>query len=240
MPHSAAIFDVDRTLMDGMSGALFTKHLWKKGFLPFMNKIRIVATVAGYRAGLLRETRLVEIGVTCYAGLKIGALSKAATDCVQKELRPRIFKEAIDTIKKHNDAGDLTILASGSSNLIVNALAKFVQAERWAATEATSENGISTMQVCDPLCYKEGKRQLVEKILKEYRISPEDCHLYSDNYVDLPLFWKVGHRHAVNPDDKLRVEASREKWQIHNWRTPVDPEFAVSGTSWPVKENARR
>lgn len=240
MPQAAAIFDVDRTLMDGMSGALFTKHLWMQGMLPLKNKIRIAATVAGYRANLIHETKLVTIGVTCYAGLKIEVLQRAAADCVQKELKRRIFTEAKDTIQKHNKQGDLTILASGSSDLIVAALAKFVKAGSYAATSAIIKNGISTIRVRTPLCYNESKLELVDAILKEYGILWENCHLYSDNQVDLPLFKKVGYKHAVNPDSKLRVTANRENWQILDWKTPADPGFVVSGTFWPVKEKARR
>lgn len=240
MTRIAAIFDVDRTLLDGMSGAMFTGFLWKQGALPFYNRFRVAATVAGYRLGLKPESNLVEVGVTCYSGLSVPDLADLAEKCVQEKVGKRIFTEAAKAVADHNRAGDYTILASGSNDFIVTALAHAVGAKGVAASAAVVNNALSTRQVNYPLCYKEGKLELVSRILTKQEIDLENCHLYSDNDVDLPIFHKVKYRHAVNPDEILLAEAKKNGWEILTWNTPRDPSYRVSGSSWPVKERVKR
>ena len=238
MPKTAAIFDVDRTILDGMSGHLFSWFMWKEGMLSFKNKFRISLVFTGYRLGILPEEDLVKIGTTYCAGMKADDLKAAAKKCIKKKIGKRIFSEAIKAIEFHREKGDLVILASGSSSFIVQALAEKVGADRFAATSVKEKNGLCTKEVNLPLCYKEGKLILIQQVLKEEGILLQDCHLYSDNNVDLPVFHKVAHKHAVNPHDILMGQAKKHGWEILNWTTPVDSTYKVTGTSWPVKENS--
>ena len=238
MPQGCAIFDVDRTLLDGMSGALFFSFADKKKLIPLRNKLRAFAHLMAYRSGLAPETALVEIGASAYHGIVVEPLREAARQCVAEVLRPRIYREAVATIAKHNDAGDLTILASGSNSIVIEALAEHVGAQIAIGTSAVVRDGRCTREVRYPLCYKQGKRDLIETVIAPFDIPLSRCHLYSDNDVDLPLFTVVGHRHAVNPDPNLAETARASEWEVLDWNTPTDPNYQVTGGSWPVKSRA--
>ncbi len=240
MVRRAAIFDVDRTLLDGVASNIFTGLLWKQGLLPLRNKARIVTTVAGYRTGILKEERLVELAVTSYAGLKKSMLEITAKTCTENLLKPRLYQEALDAIDACKKRNEIVILASGSSDFIVGALADHVGADRFAATSAAVNGNVSTRKINRPLCYKEGKLTLIQEILKDLEIDLEKCRLYSDNLVDMPVFRKVAHRHVVNPDSTLKDVAKRHGWEILQWSTPVDPLFEVTGTSWPIKSRGKK
>ena len=41
---------------------------------------------------------------------------------------------------------------------------------------------------------------------------------YSDSHNDLPLLCEVDHPVAVDPDDKLRLEAQRRNWPVISLR----------------------
>ncbi len=239
MPLAAAIFDVDRTLLDGMSGHLFSRFVWKEGALGLKNKFRVTGTLAGYRLGILPEERLVEIGATFCAGMKISDLDKMAKKCVEKKISPRIFKEATRAIAGHKEQGERVFLASGSSSIIIRALAEYVDADGFVATTPQIENGICHKKVTYPLCYKSGKLELLKFLLDKEGIELENCCLYSDNYVDLPVFHKVALRYVVNPHAPLRFEAEKNGWEVLEWSTSRDSSYNVTGTSWPVKEGGR-
>jgi putative phosphoserine phosphatase / 1-acylglycerol-3-phosphate O-acyltransferase len=233
--QTAAIFDVDRTILDGMAGNFFFRHLWNSGLVPLLNRLCATAVVAGYRAGLLAEERIVEIGVTVYAGLLVELLKKEAEKCLHEKLAGRLFVEARETIRKHKEQGDLVVLASGSCDFIVSAIANEIGADEFVATSAEVKNGLSTRNILRPTCYGKGKEVLIERFLTDRGIDLANCRLYSDNHQDMSLFRRVAHRHPVNPGAKLAASAKAEGWEILTWNTPTDPDHKVTGTSWPVK-----
>ena len=231
----AAIFDVDRTLLDGMSGFLFSRHLLRYGNLSPWAKLRIASAVFRYRTRLSPEEAMVEIGVTVYAGKRLGALRELADACVADEMAGRCFAEALARIAAHAEAGDHVLLASGSSNVVIEALADRVGAHGVVATRAETKGGISTKRIAYPLCYKEGKLELVARYLAEREMAVEDAVLYTDNLADVPLLERVAEPVCVNPHPDLEAIAAERGWPVERWTTPTDGARAYSGSSFPLR-----
>jgi len=231
-----AIFDVDRTLLDGMSGALFAQYLWRERFLTWYGRWTIIKTMAGYRLGLLDDSAIVIAGVTCYQGYSSDDVAQMAKLAVTKLMVPRIYIEARKAIDFHLSAGRMVMLASGSSIFVVNALADFLGVQIAVGTSGKIDaNGICLGEPKLPLCYQEGKLQLVQNAANKHDLKISDAYLYSDNFEDLALFKKVKHATAVNPSIKLESTAKTMNLKIEHWNQPCDPSYRVTGTSWPIK-----
>ncbi len=232
----AAIFDVDRTLLDGMSGALFTGWLWRNGHLTTYTKLRVSKSFALYRSGIKPVEELIGIGVTCLAGMSATRVDELAKQCVDEALSPLLFSEALEKIAEHNKAGDFTILASGSAQPLIEALAAKIGAAAGIGSSAQIDaNGIYLRKVKPPFCYMDGKLALVERLLREKDLHLQDAWLYTDNGPDLPLCERVAKPHAVNPDDFLKQKAAKNNWPVLTWETRQNPGERYTGTSWPIK-----
>jgi len=233
--RAAAVFDVDRTLVDGMTGHLFSRHLWRSGLLDLSTRLRILKDLLLYRTGILPEETIVIMGVTVYAGHTEEALTRQARRCLSGEVAPRIIRQARERIARHRERGDLVLLASGSCEFIVEAIREHVGADRAVATRSARRDGVMLPEPLMPLCFGEGKEHLVRRALGEFDVDLADCTMYSDNLADLNLFESVARPVVVNPQNPLERIARDRGWEIEYWRDLEDPNRRFSGTSFPVR-----
>ena len=231
----AVVFDVDRTLVDGMTGFAYSRHLLRRAGLSPWAKARIAWAVGRYRLRLAPEEAIVEIGVTAYAGKSAADLDRWAAECVREELAGRCYAEALERIRLHREAGDHVLLASGSSDFVVRALAREVGAAGAVATRAEVENGISTRRIAYPLCYLDGKLTLAREYLEARGFSLAGATAYTDNLADLPLLERARRPVVVNPRDELERIARERGWPVERWTTPADPRRRHTGTSFPLR-----
>jgi HAD superfamily hydrolase (TIGR01490 family) len=232
---NAAIFDVDRTILDGMSGYYFSAWLWKSRFMPVMGRLRTARSLILYRLKLRPETEMVEVGVTALAGLSPESVAPLADRCVEELLVPKIYREAAAKIEEHNAAGDFTVLASGSAQPIVDALARKLGARCAVGTRALiGEDGKYLAKPDLPLCYKDGKTELVARELKAKNLRLEDAYFYTDNSPDIPMLKLVARPFAVNPEAALREMAAASGWPILEWKTCFSGDLVSGGTRWPL------
>jgi len=232
----AIIFDVDRTLLDGMSGYLFAAYLWRTGAMPWAGRLRSGWAMVRYRTGLSDEMAIVEAGVTCYAGLTVDRVRELAAQAVTATMIGRVYREALETVKKHVDAGDRVLLATGSSVFLAEALARHVGAHIGIGTDS-ERNGDKLLPVMSkPPCVREGKLELVQRRLADEGLELAEALVYTDNGIDIPLIEMVGDAVAVNPDVFLARYASERGLPVERWTTPCDGNHRHTGTSWPLKE----
>ena len=233
---SAAIFDVDHTLLDGMSGYYFSVWLLRRGHMPLAGKLRTARSVFLYRTRLWPESEMVKVGVTCLARLDEKHVAELASRCVEEVIWPKVFSAAVEKIAEHNDAGDFTLLASGSAQPVIDALAKKIGAAGAVGTRArVGPEGAYLPVVEPPMCYRDGKTRLVERVLSDRGLRLEDAAVYSDNAQDIPLLEKTARPFAVNPDSVLKQVALNRGWPILTWDTFLSGDREATGASWPLR-----
>lgn len=229
----AAIFDVDRTIVDGMSGYFF--YLFAKQYISSARRLKTALELLKYRLKLSDEKSIVELGVRIYDGLSVELLREVGKRCFEQMIKGRMFVEALDKIKEHKACGHKIFLASGSIEFAISPIAEFVGADGFFATGAKIENGISTKELRLPLCFEEGKLELIKNKFLELNICWKDCWFYSDNLSDLSVFESCGHPVVVNPRDELTELACKRGWRIEFWRTLLDKNLSATGTRFPLR-----
>jgi len=234
--RTAAIFDVDDSLLDGNAGTIFTWYLYSEKIMRQEMRARIPRLIYDYARRRLSEQEMVEAGSRCHQGLRADDLKDHANACFQKHLRKRITTGAVRQIRKHLLSGHLVVIASGSPQYIIDEIAHHLRAHIAVGTRTRVVDGHATDQIVPPVVFQEGKRTVIERIAEDYDIDFAKSFIYSDSAADIPLFEALGHPVVVNPKPPFRAVAEQRGWEIVLWhertKGALPPDTADEWGSW--------
>jgi HAD superfamily hydrolase (TIGR01490 family) len=234
--RTAAIFDVDDSLLDGNAGTIFTWYLYNQKVMRPEMRARIPRIIYEYARHRLTEQDMVEVASRCQQGLFADDVRGHAHLCFERHLRKRITSGAIRQIRKHLLSGDFVLVASGSPQYIVDEIGQHLRVHAAVGTRTRIVDGRATDQIVPPVVFREGKRAAVEAIADRFDLDLAESFLYSDSIADQPLFEAVGHPVVVNPKAPFRTVAERRGWEIAEWkernRPGAQPDLADEWGSW--------
>ncbi|MDH4116537.1 MAG: HAD-IB family hydrolase [Acidimicrobiia bacterium] len=212
----AAFFDLDRTLISGVSVFPFAAEAWRQG-LATNKQIAAWALDAAVFA-LLGETpeRKEEARNAVLGGIAGVAVEmlEGVADAVVPKLAQAVRPESLRLLDVHREAGRDTWIASASPHRIVERLALELGMTGGIGTRAKIVEGHFTDEIDGPFVHGPGKAEAVRSVIIEQGYDPLLCYAYSDSISDLPLLDAVGHPVAVNPDSALEAIARDRGWPI--------------------------
>ena len=140
---------------------------------------------------------------------------------MEEVIHGQLRHEAIDLVKRHQDAGDLCCVITATNSFVTRPIVESFGIQHLIATEpATIENdplGNYTGEVKGTPNFRAGKVQNLHDWLAAQNLSFDKMprsYFYSDSMNDLPLLEEVSNPIATNPDDRLRHEAHKRNWPI--------------------------
>jgi len=214
--HSAAFFDLDRTLISGSSLYAFGRAAWHNGMVSTGQLLSDVKGAIVFRlsgstddsAGRVRDRVLEAI-----TGATVEDLT-ALGDEVIPRLVDDVRREAQGFLELHREAGRDTYMVTASPIEIVRPLADQLEMTGAIATVAEVVDGRYTGKLSEPFCYGPGKAHAIAKVAAEQGYDLALSYSYSDSVSDLPMLELVGHPVAVNPDRELERIARARSWPI--------------------------
>ena len=234
--RTAAIFDVDDSLLDGNAGTIFTWYLYSEKLMKPEMRSRIPRVIYEYARHRLTEQDMVEVGSRCQQGLYADDLRAHAHACFERHIRKRITSGAIRQIRKHLLSGHFVAIASGSPQYIVDEVGRHLRVHAALGTRTRVVDGRATDQIVPPVVFKEGKRAAVEGLFEKLDLDVGRSFLYSDSAADVPLFEEVGNPVVVNPKAPFRELARHRGWEVVEWRERnrpgAEPDLADEWGSW--------
>lgn len=234
--RTAAVFDVDDSLLDGNAGTIFTWYLYREKVMRPEVRSRIPRLIYEYARHRLTELDMVEVGSRCHEGLRADELKAHARTCFERHLKKRITSGAVRQIRKHLLSGHFVIIASGSPQYIIDEVGTHLRVHAALGTRTRIVDGRATDQILLPVVFREGKREAVERVCEQWDLDLGRSWLYSDSPADVPLFEAVGHPVVVNPKDPFREVAQQRGWEVVEWadrnRPGADGEGADEWGSW--------
>jgi HAD superfamily hydrolase (TIGR01490 family) len=210
-----AIFDLDRTLVQGSSLARLARGLAEARLLRR-------ADLVGH---LVRDTLFAVRGLGPAATDRLRAsLLRAAAGVEQAPLldvvervapaiAADVFPGARWLLERHlNDGHDVIVLSSSPQELVAAVAAALDPSITAIGTLAEVIDGRYTGLLAAPFCHGAGKLQRLEQVL-----GPRDlagATAYADAASDLPVLRACGAPIAVNPDRGLSEAATAGGWPI--------------------------
>jgi len=223
---TAAIFDLDRTLISVSSTPIFMRHLAAEGIsadstVPFVDPIVGAASKALKTIfDVVGESRLLmqpaKLAVRAAAGWSVPDVAAAST-AAATEIAEQILPFAKLLIADHRAAGDLLLLASTSPLAFTEPLARALGFDGVVGTAWKDDGDEYTGEIDGVFVWGPDKAHAVQEWATEHGVRLDRSTAYSDSYFDSPLLDLVGHPVAVNPDVRLAALATIKGWPIRHF-----------------------
>jgi HAD superfamily hydrolase (TIGR01490 family) len=228
MSPRAALFDVDGVILRGKGLNLFARHLVARGEATPALAARAAWYALGHRLGWFDGGAVLRRVAAAYlTGRPAEDLAAQGEAWFAAGGAAAIYPEARALVERHRRAGTPVALLSGGMDFLVAPVARALGAVRWAAVVPEMDAGILTGRLREPLCIDGGKLLHARAMVRELGVDLAECAFYTDDYGDVPLAQAVGEAIIVNPDPRLRREATRRGWPILDFPAPVE-----RGTRW--------
>jgi HAD superfamily hydrolase (TIGR01490 family) len=221
--HSAAFFDLDKTVIAKSSALAFGRPFFRDGLITRRDVIKAAYAQLVYKIGGADEQQMARIRdyvAKLCTGWSVEQVQQIVNETLHELIHPYVYAEAAALIEEHLAAGRDVVLVSASGDEMVRPIGVLLGATDVIATRMVVEDGRYTGDVA---FYAAGEhkvaavRELAES--REYDLS--DSYAYSDSVSDVPLLGAVGHPTAVNADRGLRRVALEQGWPMLEFRHPI-------------------
>jgi HAD superfamily hydrolase (TIGR01490 family) len=214
--RSAAFFDLDKTVIAKASLIAFSRAFYREGLVSRRSLARglwsqVLFLRFGARAKTLERLRLRTLALT--AGWEQERVKRIVADTLNQVAGPITYREAVDLIAEHKEAGRRVYIVSAAPEEIVEPLARYLGAEGAIASQAVVNAGRYTGQLLQ-YAYGPQKAATMRQLAERDRLDLNESWAYSDSATDLPMLEAVGHPVAVNPDRALRRIAQMRGWPV--------------------------
>ena len=217
-----ALFDLDHTLLPCDSDYEWGQFLARIGVVDSKYYAQQNERFyQDYKEGKLDIQEFLRFALKPLAEHSRAQLKQWHDAFMQEVINGQLRQQALDLVKKHQDAGDLCCVITATNSFVTRPIVQAFGIEHLIATEpATLDNNPLadfTGEVRGEPSFREGKIIRLNDWLEQQNLNLDHLpysYFYSDSMNDLPLLEKVSHPVATNPDDRLRQEANKRNWPI--------------------------
>ena len=218
----AAFFDLDRTLLTGASGAVFSHAMRDAGMLTRSVPGEAALYELFNRIGeTLPSMALARQAATLAKGQRQSDIQRVAAHAAQ-ELFDLVPPYALSVIAHHRAEGRKLVMATTTPYDLVKPLADLLKFDDVLATRyGLNSDGTYNGRIDGPFVWNHGKLSAVRTWSEAQGIDLSDCYAYSDSVFDTPLLAAVGSPVAVNPDPRMILMAAARRWPVMHFDVPL-------------------
>lgn len=240
--ESAAFFDLDRTLLTGASGPMFSTMLKRVGILPDRNipgeaLVFKFFDIVGETIPSMLATRQMARAASGWDRSLVQEAGRLAAERLVDEVPG--FAKAL--IARHQVEGRRVVMATTSPYDLVKPLADALGVDDLIATKYGESGGRYDGTVDGFFVWGPGKLAAVRDWAGRNQVDVARSYAYSDSVYDLPLLSAVKFPTAINPDPRLRVVAALRRWPSQFFDVPagvpklggIEPQRAIQMLARP-------
>jgi putative phosphoserine phosphatase / 1-acylglycerol-3-phosphate O-acyltransferase len=221
LSNGAAFFDLDRTLLAGASGSVFSGAMRAAGL--FSRSVPGESLMYGLFNAIgetLPSMALARQAASLAKGRSRAAVQAAARDAAP-ELVNLVQPFAAGVFAEHRAAGRPLVLATTTPFDLVEPFARLLGLDDVVATRyGVNADGTYDGTVAGHFVWSNGKLAAVREWAEQADVDLAASWAYSDSIYDTPLLAAVGHPVAVNPDPRMAVMATARRWPIVHLDVP--------------------
>ena len=220
--EAAAFFDVDNTLIQGASIIVFMMGLARRRYFKASEvipmawkqfKFRVTGTENAHDVAHGRQQALEFI-----QGRSVDELVTLCEEIVDDRMVEKIWPGTRKLAEMHLAEGEQVWLVTATPVQLAHILARKLGFTGALGTVAEAKDGVFTGRLVGDILHGPGKRHAVAALAAVEGLDLSRCTAYSDSINDIPMLTMVGTAVAINPDSKLRREATRRGWHIQDYR----------------------
>jgi putative phosphoserine phosphatase/1-acylglycerol-3-phosphate O-acyltransferase len=209
----AAFFDLDRTLLAGASGEVFSRAMREAGLvsrhIPGENLLYKLFNTVGET---LPSMALARQAVTFAKGRSQATVQQAAQGAAEA-LAAMVQPLAAPLFAEHRAAGRPIVMATTTPYDLVKPLADLLGLDDVVATRyAVAADGTYSGVLDGPFVWSAGKLAAVREWAERHQVDMAESYAYSDSVYDTPLLAAVGNPFVVNPDPRMKLMAAARRW----------------------------
>ncbi len=214
-PRGAAFFDLDRTLLAGASGEVFSHAMKAAGLvsrsIPGESLLFKLFNTVGET---LPSMALARQGAALAKGKSRAAIQRAAAQA-GPELVAMVQPLAAGLFAEHRAAGRPIVLATTTPFDLVKPLADLLGLDDVVATRyGVNADGTYDGTITGPFVWSAGKLAAVRDWAERNDVDLARSYAYSDSVYDTPLLAAVGKPFVVNPDPRMVLVAAARRWPV--------------------------
>lgn len=218
---TAAIFDLDRTLIAGSSAQVFGRMLNDVGIetprAPGQSLYFKLYERFGEDPVIMRLARQSS---RLFGGHRVGTV-EAAGLLAADVLINAVHGHARAEIERHRRAGAALIMATTSPYDLVWPLAQALGFDELICTRYRAVDGIYDGTIDGDYVWGADKAAAVATWAGRNGVDLTQSWAYSDSWYDVPMLELVGTPVAVNPDARLRALSIARRWTVRDFEHPV-------------------
>ncbi len=211
MSRVVAIFDVDRTLVQGYTERLFFRYLVRRGLISVPQALAFLGQLARRPQDRFQDKSYL-------GGLKVEEVVRLARRCYREDIIPRVSAAGLACVLEHQGRGHAIALLSGSLSVLLAPLQEELGADWLIATELQGENGRFTGEIAGLHPRGPNKLWLLQELSRTQGFDLSAAYAYGDHFQDSYLFRYIGHPVAVNPSWRLKLKARKHHWPIRYFK----------------------
>ena len=219
-PTGAAFFDLDRTLLAGASGEVFSSAMAAAGLSRAIPGEKLLFGLFNAIGETLPSMALARQAVRLAAGRSQVSVQQVAHAAAQ-QLVDMVQPFAATLFAQHRAAGRPIVLATTTPYDLVKPFADLLGLDAVVATRyGVTEDGTYDGSIAGPFVWSSGKLEAVRSWADDNGIDLAESFAYSDSVFDTPLLGAVGNPFVVNPDPRMVLMAAARRWPVIHLDVP--------------------
>ena len=215
--RQAALFDVDRTLVNVNTARLYVRWRMQQRQASWVDYLQMSRVLLQYAFGTLEPEPAARAAFQTVRGYPEAQMRAECLDWYARIVRPYISPIGRREVERCRREGRVCAILSASTPYLTEPLAEDLGIEHVICTRLEVQEGVFTGGWEPPLCYGPGKVERAQRWARTHDIDLARSSFYTDSISDLPMLEAIGSPRVVNPDPRLRLVAARRRYPVEIW-----------------------
>ncbi len=215
--NPGAFFDLDMTLTQKDSFRSFVVWFYLRTVKGWFYLPLLIVWALARKLRLISSEQFMERMLTGLLGMTQTEIYALGQRFFKDRLKSLLRSCALEKVRAHQARGDKVFIISGSPDIYVGAVSKYLRCDGYACTLLDTEARGFTGRVLGPICLAKEKPGRLAALARRFSIDLARSVAYSDHESDLPFFAFVGRGVAVSPTPALARIARARGWPVLFW-----------------------